>query len=270
MKFRLIAILAAAALLFVGCKQQGGKEQNKDRTTAGTKQVQPAPVAGKAGQPVKPEAEAPKKTDDEATAVAKKAPARGAAELARVGDGAKAPTKALKERPKPVRRPPPTKAEPKVPADRMESPAKGGKKPKVHIVEISDFQCPFCSRVNPTIKKIMETYGDAVSIAFYHNALPFHKDAKPAAIASLAAAKQGKFWEFHDKAFQNQRALKPANFEAWGKELGLDMAKFKAALDALRAARKRVEDELVIARRDLRDVCTARQEGQFVLQGILD
>lgn len=44
----------------------------------------------------------------------------------------------------------------------------------------------------------------------------------------------------------------------------------KAALDALRAARKRVEDELVIARRDLRDVCTARQEGQFVLQGILD
>ncbi len=47
-------------------------------------------------------------------------------------------------------------------------------------------------------------------------------------------------------------------------------APIRAALDALRGARKGGEDELVIARRDLRDVCTARQEGQFVLQGILD
>ena len=57
---------------------------------------------------------------------------------------------------------------------------------KVQILEFSDFQCPFCSRVNPTIAKIKETYKGEVAIAFLHNALPFHKDARGAAIAAVA------------------------------------------------------------------------------------
>src|SRR5690606_24663433 len=81
------------------------------------------------------------------------------------------------------------------------SPVKGPEHAKVTIVEFSEFQCPFCNRVGPTLKKIAETYKDDVRIVFKHNPLPFHKDAKPAALASYAAQKLGKFWEYHDKLF---------------------------------------------------------------------
>jgi len=98
----------------------------------------------------------------------------------------------------------------------------------VTIIEFSEFQCPFCSRVLPTMKKIHETYGDDVRVIFKHSPLSFHKDAKPASKAALAAGEQGKFWEMHDLLFANQRKLKAANLEAYAAQLGLDMAKFKA------------------------------------------
>lgn len=112
------------------------------------------------------------------------------------------------------------------------APVKGDKGAKVTIVEFSDFECPFCSRVNPTMAQIMEKYKGKVKVAFKHQPLPFHASAKPAAEASLAAHEQGKFWQFHDKAFENQRALNRENFEVWAKEIGLDVNKFKAALDS--------------------------------------
>jgi protein-disulfide isomerase len=106
--------------------------------------------------------------------------------------------------------------------------AKGGSEPLVTIIEFSEFQCPFCSRVLPTMKKIHETYGDQVRVVFKHNPLPFHKEAKPASKAALAAGEQGKFWEMHDLLFANQRKLKPADLEGYATQLGLDLEKFKA------------------------------------------
>ncbi len=101
----------------------------------------------------------------------------------------------------------------------------------VTIVEISDFQCPFCSRVNATMKQIKETYGpEKVRIVWKHNPLPFHKQAAPAHAAADAVFKLGgndAFWKFHDLAFQNQKALTPENFEKWAAEAGVDVAKFK-------------------------------------------
>jgi protein-disulfide isomerase len=108
---------------------------------------------------------------------------------------------------------------------------KGNPKAPVTIVEFSDFQCPFCSRVNPTISKIMKTYGDQVRVVFKHNPLPFHKDAPLASEASLAAGAQGKFWEMHDLLFKNQRKLKRADLDAYATQLGLDIEKFKSDLD---------------------------------------
>jgi protein-disulfide isomerase len=69
-------------------------------------------------------------------------------------------------------------------------------------------------------------------VAFKHQPLSFHANAKPAAMASMAAHEQGKFWEYHDKLFANQRALDRASLEKYAQELGLDMGKFKAALDS--------------------------------------
>jgi protein-disulfide isomerase len=116
-----------------------------------------------------------------------------------------------------------------VPAD---APARGAKNPKVTIVEWSDFQCPFCSRVVPTLKQIEDTYGKDVKVVWRNQPLPFHNNAKPAAEAAMAANEQGKFWQMHDKLFANQQALDRPAIEKYAQEIGLDMGKFKAALDS--------------------------------------
>jgi protein-disulfide isomerase len=107
---------------------------------------------------------------------------------------------------------------------------KGGADAKVTIVEWSDFQCPYCGRVVPTIGEINKAYGDEVRIAFKHNALPMHNRARPAALAAEAAGKQGKFFEMHDLLFANAKELTDENFVKWAGDLGLDVEKFKKDL----------------------------------------
>jgi protein-disulfide isomerase len=125
---------------------------------------------------------------------------------------------------------------------------KGNPKAQVTIAEFSDFQCPFCSRVNPTIKKIFDTYGDKVRVVFKHNPLSFHKDAPLASEASLAAGAQGKFWEMHDLLFQNQRKLKKDNLIAYATQLGLNVAQFTADLDS-RKFKAQVDADLAQAKK---------------------
>ena len=124
-----------------------------------------------------------------------------------------------------------------------DDPAKGGKQPKVTIVEFSDFECPFCGRVNPTVKQIMDTYKDDVKIVFKQNPLPFHKNAPGAAEAALAAHEQGKFWEMHDKLFENQKALDRPQLEKYAEELKLNVGKFKSTLDSGRMTTRWKEDQ---------------------------
>ena len=64
-----------------------------------------------------------------------------------------------------------------------------------------------CSRVGPTLQKILDTYPQDVRIVFKNFTLPGHRAARPAAEAALAAAAQGKFWEYHDLLFANSRQL---------------------------------------------------------------
>jgi protein-disulfide isomerase len=104
---------------------------------------------------------------------------------------------------------------------------KGPKDAAVTLVEFSDFQCPFCGRVGPTLKRINEEYPDSVKIVFKHLPLSFHQQAQGAAEASEAAHIQGKFWEMHDRIFSDQRSLSPDKYVEWAGELGLDVEKFK-------------------------------------------
>jgi protein-disulfide isomerase len=121
----------------------------------------------------------------------------------------------------------------------------------VTIVEISDFECPFCSRVNPTMKQIKETYGpDKVRLVWKHNPLPFHKAARPAheaAATVMGLAGSDAFWKFHDQAFANQKDLTPENFEKWAVAAGVDLAKFKEAFAAKTYASK-VDDDMKVAK----------------------
>jgi len=73
-----------------------------------------------------------------------------------------------------------------------------------------------------------------VRIVFKHYPLDFHKDAMPAAMASIAALEQGKFWEYHDKLFANQQKLPRPFLIQYARELGLNAQQFESALDAPR------------------------------------
>ncbi len=111
------------------------------------------------------------------------------------------------------------------------NPIRGPKTAKVTIVEFSDFQCPFCSRVEPTLQQIAKTYGDDVRLVWRNEPLPFHDHAIEAAEAAMAADAQGKFWPMHDKLFANQQALDRPSLDKYAQDVGLDMGKYKAAME---------------------------------------
>ena len=107
------------------------------------------------------------------------------------------------------------------------SPKRGSDSAAVKIVEWSDFQCPFCRRVGPTLDQLEKEYGDQVQIVFKHMPLTMHSKARPAHAAAEAAAMQGKFWEMHDKIFADQRGMSEEKYVEYATELGLNVDKFK-------------------------------------------
>jgi protein-disulfide isomerase len=130
-----------------------------------------------------------------------------------------------------------------------EDPIWGKRDAPVTIVTFSDFQCPFCSRVEPTLDQVKSTYGpDKVRIIWKNQPLPFHDKAKPAAEAAQAVfALKGSeaFWKFHDTAFKNQKDLSPESYEKWAVAAGVDAAKFKAEIASKKGAKKVEEDQAV-------------------------
>ena len=110
------------------------------------------------------------------------------------------------------------------------------------IVEFSEFQCPYCSRVVPTLKELVARYPEEVRVVFRHLPLDFHAQARGAALASICAGQQDKFWEYHDLLFENQRALAIADLKGYASSLSLDSAKFDDCLDSGRYT-KEVEDD---------------------------
>jgi protein-disulfide isomerase len=113
-------------------------------------------------------------------------------------------------------------------------PARGNLSGKVTIHEWSDFQCPFCGRVEPSVSQVMKDYGDKIKFVWHDLPLPMHADAPLAAQAGREAFKQkgpSAFWSLHDKLFANQQKIKRDDLDGYAKEMNLDMDKWKAALD---------------------------------------
>lgn len=103
---------------------------------------------------------------------------------------------------------------------------KGPADAPVTIINFSDFQCPFSKRSVDLIEKIMKEYDGKVRYVFKHFPLGFHKLARPAALASIAAHNQGKFWEYYGRLFEDIKKIDEENLSKWAVELGLDMEKF--------------------------------------------
>jgi len=126
---------------------------------------------------------------------------------------------------------------------RADDPAKGPKDAKVTVVLFSDFQCPFCSRVEPGLKQLEEALRGQVRVVWKHQPLSMHPNAMPAAMAAEAAREQGKFWQLHEKLFANQTALDGPSLERWAKEAGLDLGRYRAFVQANRAQARIAEDQ---------------------------
>ena len=111
------------------------------------------------------------------------------------------------------------------------SPAYGPENAPVRIYRFPDFQCPVCPRVAEPLKYLARAYPDDVRIVLKMNALPSHGRAARLGAAGLAAFRQGKFWEFHDRLFANPMQNSDEDLLALAQSLGLDVARFRADLD---------------------------------------
>ena len=105
-------------------------------------------------------------------------------------------------------------------------PATGPEDAPVLVFILSDFQCPVCKRAADGLKPLL-TEIEGVRWVFWNNPLDMHRRARPAAAASMAAFRQGRFWEYHDLLFENSRALEDADLVQYAKDLGLDMDRFE-------------------------------------------
>lgn len=95
------------------------------------------------------------------------------------------------------------------------------------IVEFSDMQCPYCSQIAPILDSLSRSYPQDVRVIFKHFPLSFHPQARAAAAASLAAGKQGKFWQFRYRVAPEFRNLSDSVYLVVAKEIGLNLEQFK-------------------------------------------
>ncbi len=133
------------------------------------------------------------------------------------------------------------------------NPVRGPSNATVTIQVFTDYQCPFCKKLEPTLARVALDYPTKVRVAFHDLPLPMHKDALPAAKAAREARRQGgdkTFWAFHDALYEtlgsSDDALKQPGLDALAKKLGLDMTAFDKAI-ADDASSKEIEDDKQLA-----------------------
>lgn len=112
-----------------------------------------------------------------------------------------------------------------------DAPTRGPADAPVVIVEFGDFQCPFCGEMEAIVQRLLADYDGQIRFAFKQFPISYHSHAQLAAEASLAAHAQGQFWPYHDTLYAHQDALERADLEGYAADLGLDLDRFRAALD---------------------------------------
>jgi protein-disulfide isomerase len=110
-------------------------------------------------------------------------------------------------------------------------PAYGPEDAKVRIILFSDYKCPACRRVSPATQQISAEFPGEVRIEVWHRPLAMHAGADTAAAAAVAAQRQGKFWEMHDRIIENTGPLDVARLEEFAVELGLELDQFRSDMN---------------------------------------
>jgi protein-disulfide isomerase len=143
------------------------------------------------------------------------------------------------------------------------SPVRGGKDAPVTIIELGDYQCPFCRRAEETLGKLRTKYGDKIRVVWKDAPLPFHDRAEPAAELALEArAEKGDagFWAAHDALFA-AKGLADADLERIARDLSLDVAKVKQAIA------KQTHDKSIDADGEVADGFGASGTPHFFING---
>ncbi|HSC89578.1 MAG TPA: thioredoxin domain-containing protein [Polyangiaceae bacterium] len=145
--------------------------------------------------------------------------------------------------------PPERRAMPRIPSD---APVKGNRSARITMVQFSDFECPFCARVNSTLEQFLKEHGSEVKVVWINYPLPFHKNAPLAAEAAYEVYRQlgdKAFWKYHDKLFAAQKepgGIERENLEHFAGELGANVAKLADALNR-RTHQAKLESDMAIA-----------------------
>lgn len=126
--------------------------------------------------------------------------------------------------------------------DYGKSPTQGKKTAKYQLVVFTDFECPYCKRGEDTVQALKDQYGDDLLIVQKNYPLAFHKKAKPAALAALAAHQQGKFFEYSKELFNNQKKLGDELYIDIAKNLKLDLGQFKKDMNSEKLEKLLEED----------------------------
>lgn len=125
------------------------------------------------------------------------------------------------------------------------SPAKGAARPTVILVEWADFQCPFCGRGAELLAAQAVARPEHVQVVFKHYPLDYHEGAMQAALAAVAAHRQGKFWPFHDALYAHRTSLDERVIDELAREVGLDLERF--------AADRRSAEARAVVEQDMRE-----------------
>jgi len=130
-----------------------------------------------------------------------------------------------------------------------DDPVRGPKDALVTLVVFSDFQCPFCKRVEDTLKQVATTYGNDVRMVWKDNPLPFHPRAKPAAALARYAYKQKGdkgFWDAHDAIFASNPKLEDEDLKGIAEKLGVNWDDVKLMPAVHDQIGNQVTDELAV------------------------
>lgn len=119
---------------------------------------------------------------------------------------------------------------------------------RLTIVEFSDFECPFCRKLQPVLRRVLKRWPEEVRLVYKHFPLERHRHAFGASKATVCADKQGVFWEFHDALYRENQDLSLQGVTSIAKSLGLELRQFEGCMQD-EGTRRAVQSDRALARR---------------------